>query len=220
MSKEETKQNSIPENEIRVSGKTNVLKTISRIEEVFKTHDNVTISGINTGISKVLLITEIAKLKIKNLHQYNKIETITGEMKEQDQADEAQPVHYLTRFKVELSKTKIETPKNTFYQVPYSEEQIKKISEIKAPEKKEDFRPRTAPRGFRGRGRGRGMPRGEGRGRGRGIPRGEGRGRGRGMPRGEGRGRGRGRGMPRGEGRGRPGTNKGNGKAEKKIVGQ
>ena len=127
MKKEIVQPNTIPENEIRVSGNTNVLRTIERITELFKNHDNVIISGINTGITKVILITEIIKLKIKDLHQYNKIETITGEMKEEDnQQEEAQPVYYLTRFKVELSQNKIELPKNTFYQAPYTEEQKKK----------------------------------------------------------------------------------------------
>ena len=46
-----------PENEVRVSGKTNVLNGVERVEEAFKKFENVTISGINDGISKVLLIT-------------------------------------------------------------------------------------------------------------------------------------------------------------------
>ena len=200
-----------PENEIRVSGRSNVLHSVERVEEAFKKFDNVTLSGINEGISKVLLITEIAKLKIKGLHQYNLIETIKKEMKEENQEEESdERPRFLTRFKVELYKKKLDTPpKDAFYEAPYTEEEIKKIAEVKPPE---GGRPNTGGprgrgrggRGGRGRGRGRGGPRGEGRGRG--GPRGEGRGRG--GPRGEGRGRGgprgegRGRGGPRGEGRG------------------
>ena len=217
-----------PENEIRVSGRSNVLHSVERVEEAFKKFDNVTLSGINEGISKVLLITEIAKLKIKGLHQYNLIETIKKEMKEENQEEESdERPRFLTRFKVELYKNKLDKPpKDSFYEAPYTEEQITKIKEVKPSEGRGD-RPNTGrgrgrggPRGDgrgRGRGRGRGGQRGDGRGRGRGGQRGEGRGgprgqrgegRGRGGPRGQ-RGEGRGRGGPRGqrgEGRGRGGA--------------
>ena len=197
-----------PENEIRVSGRTNVLSGVERVEEAFKKFENVTISGINDGISKVLLITEIVKLKIKDLHQYNLIETITREVHEENKEQESdEHPRYLTRFKVELYKSKLATPpKGAFYEAPYTEEEITKIKEVKPPEGGRPFTGRG-----RGRGRGRGGLRGEGRGRGRGGTRGEGRdrpntarggrgGRGRGGSRGEGRGRGRG--GQRGEGRG------------------
>ena len=74
----------IPENEIRVGGRTSVFNTIARIEEVFKKFDNIVISGLNEGISKVLLITEITRLKFEGLHQYNLIETITTEMRDEE----------------------------------------------------------------------------------------------------------------------------------------
>ena len=180
---QERPKTSAPENEIRVSDRTNVLHGVERVEEAFKKFDNVTLSGINNGISKVLLITEIVKLKIKDLHQYNLIETIKREVHEENKEEESdEHPRFLTRFKVELYKKKLDKPpKDSFYEAPYTEEQITKIKEVKAPEGRE--RPNTT-RG-RGRGRGRG-PRGGPRG-----PRGEGRGRG--GPRG-GRGEGRGRG--------------------------
>jgi len=153
----EKPKSNTPENEIRVSGQTNVLKGVERVEEAFKKFENVTLSGINTGISKVLLITEIIKLKITNLHQYNFIETITREVKEenkQEEESEERP-RYLTRFKVELYKTKpASAPKGSFYEAPYTPEQIQKIKDVKPPE-----RPQTTG------GRGRGGPRGRGRGR-------------------------------------------------------
>lgn len=242
MTDKEKPQSNTPENEIRVSGKTPVLRAVERIETAFKTFDHVTISGINSGISKVLLITEIVKLKIADLHQYNQIETITREMHDEDKAKDEEnneAPRYLTRFKVELHKTKQSTPKGAFYEAPYTAEQVKKISEVKAPEGGD--RPRTARGGFRGRGFGRGRGRGRGEGRGRGGRdgprsarggrreggRGEGRGRGRGERRGgrgEGRGgRGEGRGTPRGgrgEGRGAPrGGRGGRGGAKKDIEG-
>ena len=205
----------VPENEIRVSGRSNVLKTVERVEEAFKKFDNVTLSGINDGISKVLLITEITKLKIKDLHQYNLIETIKKEMKEENKEEEEsdERPRFLTRFKVELYKKKLDKPpKGSFYEAPYTEEQITKIKEVKPPEGGRD-RPQTGgPRG-----RGRGGPRGgRGRGRGRGGPRGEGRGGPRGG-RGEGRGRGGGKGEGRGRGRGqgRGGKKEGEGSTEK-----
>ena len=216
-----------PENEIRVSERTNVIRGVDRVEEAFKKFDNVTLSGINNGISKVLLITEIVKLKIKDLYQYNLIETIKREVHEENKEEESD-VHpkFLTRFKVELYKKKLDKPpKDSFYEAPYTEEQITKIKEVKPQEGREGregrerpltgrprARGRGGPRGDRGRGGQRGGPRGErGRGgprgsrgdRGRGAQRGGSRGdRGRGGPRG-GRGEGRGRGGQRGEGRGR-----------------
>ena len=224
MSTAPEKKSDVPENEIRVSGRTNVLSGVERVEEAFKKFDYVILSGINDGISKVLLITEISKLKISDLHQYNLIETIITQAREEDKEQQEQESNehrrYSTRFKVELHKKKLEKPpEKSFYEAPYTEEEIKKIKEVKPPEGKD--RPNTGRgRGGRGRGgprgegrgrggRGRGGPRGEGRGRGRGGPRGEGRGRGRGGPRGEGKGRGEGRGKGRGAPRGGKSTKEG-----------
>ncbi len=222
----EKPKSNFPENEIRVSGKTNVLKAVQRIGEALKTFDNVIISGINTGISKVLLIAEIAKLKEKeeaklDLHQYNLIETITREVHEEDKEKDEETGEipkFLTRFKVELYKTKqASAPKGTFYEAPYTEEQHKAFKEAGA-NRPQSERPRTGRGGFggrsRGRGRGRGGERGAPRdgfrggrrdGEGRGAPRG---GRGgdrapRGDRKGTARGENRGRGAPRGENRGR-----------------
>ena len=194
-----------PENEIRVSFKTNVIKAVSRIDEVFKTFDHIIISGINSGISKVLIITEIAKLKYPGIHQYNLVETITMEMKEEnkddkEEKDTTENQRYSTRFKVELYKEKPKTAPKGFYQETYTTEQAKELSEIKTPEG-EERRPRGAFRGRATRGaRGRGSfhqgERGSDRGRG-------GRGRGRGGNRGDRRGgRGGNRGSDRGRGRG------------------
>ena len=217
----ENQKSTAPENEIRVSGKTNVMKCIERIEEVFKKFDNIVISGINSGISTVLLVTEIIKLKIPDLHQYNLIESLTREIHEEDnkEGESNETPKYLTRFKVELYRNKLASPpKGTFYEAPYSKEKIEELKSVntssdgkRPPFRGHGGRGRFRGRGGRGgrrdndkedngekgfRGNGRGRPRGRGRGP-RGAPRGEGRGRG--GPRGEGRGRG----APRGEGRGR-----------------
>ena len=201
MTTQETQKSNVPENEIRVSGQTNVIRGVERVEEAFKKFDNVILSGINTGISKVLLITEIVKLKVLGLHQYNLIETIKTEKREEDNEEKSDDnPKYSTRFKVELHKNKLSSPpKGSFYEAPYTEDEVKKISSVKPPERK--GRPMTS-RGGRGFHRGRGG-RGDGRGRGRGGDRGRG-----GRGRGEGRGRGRGehrdehRGETRGRGRG------------------
>jgi len=183
-------ENKVPENEIRISVKTPIPPTIKRIEEVLNKFDHIVLSGMNSSISKVLLLTEITKLKTHGLHQYNLIETITMELKEENkEKDPDERVRYLTRFKVELYKEKPKTAPKGFYEAPYTEEQLKKISEVKPPERDGEDRER-------GRGRGRGF-------RGRGF-RGRGRGRGRGL-RGE-RGERGGRSRPRGD---RPHTERG-----------
>ena len=206
------KKPKLPENELRVSPRTNVIEATQRIEKAFETFDHVVLSGINAGISKVLLIAEIAKLKIAGLHQYNLLETMTTEIKEETSDNTVEHQKFKTRFKVELYKTKPSTAPKGFYQAPYSEEELKKLKEFKSEEKEEG--PRRG--GFRGRGRGglrgRGSRGGRGRGgeerRGRGGfrgSRGGNRGRGgergrRGGERGAPRGRGADSGAPRGRG--------------------
>lgn len=210
----------IPENEIRVGIKTNVFHTIERIEEVFKTCDHIVISGLNDGISKVLLITEITKLKFEGLHQYNLIETITTEMKDEgkDQKDEEEHKRYMTRFKVELYKAKPSTEPKGFYQAPYSHEEFTKLAELKAQEghddKKGGDRPRGGFRGGRGGFRGGRGGRGQRGGRGghdnrRGGERGRGGDHRRGGDRGAPRGRGNNRGGERNERRNERGTERG-----------
>ena len=144
------KKPKLPENELRVSPRTNVIEATQRIEKAFETFDHVVLSGINAGISKVLLIAEIAKLKIAGLHQYNLLETMTTEIKEETSDNTVEHQKFKTRFKVELYKTKPSTAPKGFYQAPYSEEELKKLKEFKSEEKEEG--PRRG--GFRGRGRG------------------------------------------------------------------
>ena len=177
-----TEEIQVPENEMRLTYKTSIPFAVKRIEEILNKFDHITLSGMNSVISKVLLLTEITKLKIHGLHQYNLLETITMELKEENKEnDPDQKAKYLTRFKVELYKEKPSTAPKGFYEAPYTEEEIKKISEVKPPETRGEGEERGRGRGFRGRGR-----RGRGRGRFRGGGRGERRGdRGRGRPRGD-----------------------------------
>ena len=215
----------IPDNEFRISPKTNIYFALERIEKAFKTFDHIVLSGINAGISRVLLIAEITKLKIGVLHQYNFLETMITEIKEETSDKTVEKQKFRTRFKVELYKTKPTTAPKGFYQAPYTEEELKKLKEFKGEEKPEG--PRRG--GFRGRGanRGRGSRggRNDGERGGRGAPRGRGRNDGERGGRGRGRGRGdeRRRGGERGErserGRPREEQPKRGGKPKKTIPG-
>ena len=60
-----------PENEIRVSYKTDVLRAVERAVAAFEKFDTVKFSAINSGISKLILIVEITKIKSEGLHQLN-----------------------------------------------------------------------------------------------------------------------------------------------------
>ncbi len=62
MDKKENKKT--PENLILVSPKTDVLGAVERAVDAIKKFGFVTFSGLNTGISKLILIAEISKLKI------------------------------------------------------------------------------------------------------------------------------------------------------------
>lgn len=167
MAAPETEKSNTPENEIRVSDKTNIINGVERVEEAFKKFDKVTLSGINNDISKVFLIIGIVKLKILGLHQYNFIETIKTEKKEEANENKSEDNQkYSTRFKVELHKNKLSSPpKGSYYEAPYSEDEVKKILSVKPQERL--GKPLTSRGGrggfFRG---GRGGGRGEGRGRG------------------------------------------------------
>jgi len=166
-----------PENEIRVSFKTDVLRAVERAAAAFNTFEVVKFSAINSGISKLILIVEITKIKLEGLHQVNHLETLVKERI--DESNEKRQ-GYLTAFKIELSKTKPSTiPTGYMYQAPYTTEHVEAVRSVKT----EDREPEEGRRGGFGRGRGRGFGRGRGRGgRGRG-----GRGRGRGGLEGEAR---------------------------------
>lgn len=148
-------QPQLPENEIRVSFKTDVKNAVERIEKAFEKFDHVKLSGINSGISKLIVILEITKVKCEGLHQINMVETLTSQS--QDGSDRQR---YSTAYRAELHKQKPKTiPTGYFYQAPYTQEHIEAVKAVKVnTENRNDDRPRG---GMRGRGRGRG-----GRGRG------------------------------------------------------
>ena len=148
----------LPENEIRVSFKTDVKSAVERIEKAFENFDHVKLSGINSGISKLIVILEITKVKCSGLHQINLVETLTS--KADDGSDR---LRYSTAYRAELHKQKPKTvPTGYFYQAPYTSEHVEAIKAVKVDTENREERPRGGMRGGRGRGRG-------GRGRGRGF---------------------------------------------------
>merc|ERR1711957_147493 len=155
------------------SFKTDVAGAVERIEKAFEKFDHVKLSGINSGISKLIVILEITKVKLENLHQINLVETLTGES-----TDGSDRPRFSTAYRAELHKAKpAAIPKGYFYQAPYSKEHIEAVKAVKVNTNTDNNEDR--PRGeFRGRGRGMRGERGRGefRGRGRGGFRGGNRG--------------------------------------------
>jgi hypothetical protein len=112
------------DHEIRISTKSSIINTVSRVWEKLQNLDYVIFSGINKGISNLLLIVEICKVKFGPLHQVNRLETLEVCSVE----DSANDKKLLTRFRVWLYKTKPEKfSAGTFYQSPYSKENINKL---------------------------------------------------------------------------------------------
>lgn len=148
----------LPENEIRVSAKTDVKGAVERIEKAFEKFDHVKLSGINSGISKLIVILEITKVKCEGLHQINMVETLTSQAN-----DGSDRQRYSTAYRAELHKQKPKNiPTGYFYQAPYTKEHIEAVKAVKVnTENRNDDRPRGGMRG-----RGRGMRGGRGRGRG------------------------------------------------------
>ena len=149
----------LPDNEIRVSFKTDVKGAVERIEKAYENFDHVKISGINSGISKLIVILEITKVKIEGLHQINLVETLTS-----DSTDGSDRQRYSTAYRAELHKEKPKSiPAGYFYQAPYSKDHIEAVRAVKtnSEQNNNEDRPRGGMmrgRGGRGRGgRGRGM---------------------------------------------------------------
>merc|ERR1711957_1164690 len=131
------------------SFKTDVAGAVERIEKAFEKFDHVKLSGINSGISKLIVILEITKVKLENLHQINLVETLTGES-----TDGSDRPRFSTAYRAELHKAKpAAIPKGYFYQAPYSKEHIEAVKAVKVNTNTDNNEDR--PRGeFRGRGRG------------------------------------------------------------------
>ena len=127
----QTQKEQVDPNVIRITPGTYVEKAIERIEEAFKTYDKVILSAINSGIPNLVLIAEITKVKIADLHQLNSIETLKTSNKDHDGNNFEGREKISTRFKVELSKTKPTVTQGSFYKAPYSKDQIDEITSVK-----------------------------------------------------------------------------------------
>jgi hypothetical protein len=112
------------DHEIRISAKSNIVNTVSRVWEKLESLDYVIFSGINRGISNLLLIVEICKVKFGPLHQVNLLETLEVCSVEGSSNDKK----LLTRIRVWLYKERPEkNPSGAFYQNPYKKDDINKL---------------------------------------------------------------------------------------------
>lgn len=155
-----------PANEIRVGYRTRVSNVVSYAEKLLKENNVKTLnfSAVGGSIGTLVNVVEILKLNTPGLYQQNRIATIAYQSVE-DKNVERQRLY--PKFETILS---VEKPakEGEGYQAPLTEEERKKIQEIK--EKGRELRRRGGFRGGRGsRGRGRNFGRGR---RGYGRPRG------------------------------------------------
>jgi len=115
---------------IKISLDTNVKNTISSIVEYLdnEINDTVYLTGLNFAISKVILIAEIVKIKIKNLHQINNMDCLIANNsyklnKSPDEGNKMIP-------KFEIVLTKLEPiEKGLGYQKPLTNVEIKQLSD-------------------------------------------------------------------------------------------
>jgi len=151
--RDQPEREQLAENDIRVSFKTDIFRAVERVEKALETFDTVKFSAINSGISKLIVIIEITKVKLEGLHQINIVETLTNTTTQDGETRN----RYMTALRVELSKENPKTvPAGYFYQAPYTKEHVEAIKAVK-PKADDNRGERT---GY-GRGGGRG-----GRGRG------------------------------------------------------
>lgn len=176
--KPETKDTA-PEELIKVSIRTNVQEAVDRAIKTLETLDHVSFSGLNQGINKVVLVSEVFKIKNPTMHQYNKLETLTTQTLEggkvEEPKDGERQRNYVRLLVTFYKEKQSPAPASSFHQEPYTEEQVKELKDFKPPERPEGqegqgrggFRGRFF-RGGRGRGRDhdfRGFHGGRGRGR-------------------------------------------------------
>ncbi len=117
---------------IKISLATNVKTTISSILEYLEKEENETVhlTGLNLAISKVILIAEIVKVKIRDLHQINNMDClieynsnkINKEINDKD-------VKRIPKFDIILTK-KQPVEKGFGYQSPLSNEEIEKLNDF------------------------------------------------------------------------------------------
>ncbi len=115
------------ENIIKISFDTNVKNAVSYTIMLFekKKYDSVVLCGLSLAISKVILIAEVVKTKIKNLHQINNIDCLMAKDKFNADVDKRVP-----KLDIILT-TKEPLNKGNGYQEPMSEEEVDLLASIK-----------------------------------------------------------------------------------------
>jgi DNA-binding protein len=116
-------------NEIRVSLKTNLRKVTNYIISLFedKQFDSVYICGLNKAINKIVLIAEIVKLHVGNLHQTNKIDSLLLKERTPIISGAISRVKRIPKLDIVLSLKEPEV-KEEGYQQPYEINKQKLIS--------------------------------------------------------------------------------------------
>lgn len=114
---------------IKISLETNVKNMITSIVDYLNNQQNHTVylTGLNTAISKVILIAEIVKIKIRNLHQINDLDClISNNTYKLNKNPDENDIKMIPKFEIIL--TKIEPVlKGSGYQKPLTDEEIERL---------------------------------------------------------------------------------------------
>jgi hypothetical protein len=121
--------NSLPQqnNIVKISFDTDVKKAINYVNWLLliKNYESVILCGLNQAINKVILITEVVKSQIKNIHQINNIDCLITRDKFDPSKEKMIP-------KIEILLSLVEPQnKGNGYQKPMSEIDFLKIKSLK-----------------------------------------------------------------------------------------
>lgn len=139
--------------EVAVSKSQSLAFKVAKAAELLESHQEVTITAINSAISSAINLVELLKHRVKGLHQENKFERIGDTNK--------------TRVVIKLSFNELSaTSKGYQKPIPIAEVQEKKLEEMKklpweGTERNEEVRGERRGRGRRSRRAWRGAPRSE-----------------------------------------------------------
>jgi hypothetical protein len=108
---------------IKISLKTNVKNAIDYLLNLFKENDKevVFICALSLAISKLILIVEIVKTKVENLHQINNIDCLVKNI--------SNTIKRVPKMEVLLSKIE-PVSKGLGYQSPMDESEIEKLRNL------------------------------------------------------------------------------------------
>ena len=135
-----------PDNEIKISENTDVHETIDFIMNLFsnKNYDTIIISGLNKAIKKVVLITEIIKIKFPGLHQINEINCLNKQNNNNDYNDindKSNEEKIIPRLSIKLTfiEPSKEEKENLSYQKPLNIFEVNLINKYRNDIYKEDY---------------------------------------------------------------------------------